>query len=60
MRLFHTSPVTSAVLDKPNLVSFAGLVPLMALLADVQGMFTNDIVGPPARGPGGRRHLGHA
>ena len=31
MQLFHTSPVASAVFDEPNLVSAAGLVPLMAL-----------------------------
>jgi len=31
MQLFHTRPVASAVFDEPNLVSAAGLVPLMAL-----------------------------
>ena len=31
MQLFHTRPVGSAVFDEPNLVSAAGLVPLMAL-----------------------------
>ena len=31
MQLFHTPPVASAVFDEPNLVSVAGLVPLMAL-----------------------------
>jgi hypothetical protein len=31
MQLFHTRPVGSAVFDEPNLVSGAGLVPLMAL-----------------------------
>src|SRR5450830_2153057 len=31
MQLFHTPPVASAVFDDQNLVSFAGLVPLMAL-----------------------------
>jgi len=31
MQLFHTPPVASAVFDEPNLVSAAGLVPLMAL-----------------------------
>src|SRR5450759_40264 len=31
MQLFHTPPVASAVFDDENLVSFAGLVPLMAL-----------------------------
>jgi hypothetical protein len=31
MQLSHTRPVASAVFDEPNLVSSAGLVPLMAL-----------------------------
>ncbi|RYV49306.1 IS1380 family transposase [Pengzhenrongella frigida] len=31
MQLFHTPPVASAVFDEPNLVSAAGLVPLMAM-----------------------------
>lgn len=31
MRLFHTPLVASAVFDEPNLVSAAGLVPVMAL-----------------------------
>jgi len=31
MRLFHTPTVVSAVFDEPNLVSAAGLVPVMAL-----------------------------
>ena len=31
MRLFHSSPVASAVFDEPNLVSAAGLVPVMAV-----------------------------
>ena len=31
MRLFHTPTVASAVFDEPNLVSAAGLVPVMAL-----------------------------
>jgi hypothetical protein len=31
MQLSHTRPVVSAVFDEPNLVSSAGLVPLMAL-----------------------------
>jgi hypothetical protein len=31
MRLSHTRPVSSAVFDEPNLVSAAGLVPVMAL-----------------------------
>ena len=31
MQLFHTPAVASAVFDEPNLVSVAGLVPLMAL-----------------------------
>jgi len=31
MRLSHTRPVASAVLDEPNLVSCAGLVPVLAL-----------------------------
>jgi len=31
MQLSHTSPVVSATFDEPNLVSAAGLVPLMAL-----------------------------
>src|SRR5215207_1531266 len=31
MRLSHTRPVVSATFDEPNLVSAAGLVPLMAL-----------------------------
>src|SRR4051812_8413086 len=31
MQLSHTRPVASAVFDEPNLVSSAGLVPVMAL-----------------------------
>src|SRR5665647_2703658 len=31
MRLFHTPTVASAIFDEPNLVSAAGLVPVMAL-----------------------------
>ena len=31
MQLSHTRPVVSATFDEPNLVSAAGLVPLMAL-----------------------------
>src|SRR5918993_889662 len=31
MQLSHTHPVASAVFDEPNLVSSAGLVPVMAL-----------------------------
>jgi len=31
MQLSHTRPVTSAVFDDPNLVSAAGLVPLVKL-----------------------------
>jgi len=31
MRLSHTRPVASAVFDDPNLVSCAGLVPVLAL-----------------------------
>ena len=31
MQLFHTRPVASAVFDEPNLVSAAGLAPVMAL-----------------------------
>lgn len=31
MQLSHTRPVVSATFDNPNLVSAAGLVPLMAL-----------------------------
>jgi hypothetical protein len=31
MQLSHTRPVVSAVFDEPNLVSSAGLVPVMAL-----------------------------
>jgi len=31
MRLFHADPVRSAVFDEPNLVSCAGLVPVLAL-----------------------------
>jgi hypothetical protein len=31
MQLSHTRPVVSASFDEPNLVSAAGLVPLMAL-----------------------------
>src|SRR3982751_2160155 len=31
MQLSHTRPVVSATFDEPNLVSVAGLVPLMAL-----------------------------
>lgn len=31
MQLSHTLPVTAAKFDDPNLVSYAGLVPVMAL-----------------------------
>ncbi len=31
MRLFHADPVRSAVFDEPNLVSCAGLVPVLGL-----------------------------
>ena len=31
MQLSHTRPAVSAVFDEPNLVSAAGLVPVMAL-----------------------------
>lgn len=34
MRLCHTRPVTAASFDEPNLVSSAGLVPVMRLAAD--------------------------
>jgi hypothetical protein len=34
MRLCHTRPVTGATFDEPNLVSAAGLVPVMRLAAD--------------------------
>ena len=34
MRLCHTAPVTAARFDEPNLVSAAGLVPVMRLAAD--------------------------
>ena len=34
MELSHTLPVTSAVFDDPNLVSAAGLVPLVRLATD--------------------------
>jgi hypothetical protein len=34
MRLCHTLPVTAALFDEPNLVSAAGLVPVMRLAAD--------------------------
>src|SRR5665648_123604 len=34
MRLFHTPTVASAIFDEPNLVSAAGLVPVMAAGAD--------------------------
>src|SRR5919112_2410476 len=37
MKLSHTSRATSAVFDDPNLVSSAGLVPLLAL-ADRAGL----------------------
>lgn len=37
MRLSHTRPVRAAVFDDPNLVSCAGLVPVMAL-ADQCGL----------------------
>ena len=35
MRLSHTRPVAAATFDEPNLVSAAGLVPVMRLAADV-------------------------
>ena len=31
MQLSHTRPVASAIFDDPNLVSCAGLVPMVAL-----------------------------
>jgi hypothetical protein len=34
MRLCHTRPVTAARFDEPNLVSAAGLVPVLRLAAD--------------------------
>jgi hypothetical protein len=34
MRLCHTQPVAGATFDEPNLVSAAGLVPVMRLAAD--------------------------
>lgn len=34
MRLCHTTPVAGACFDEPNLVSAAGLVPVMRLAAD--------------------------
>jgi hypothetical protein len=34
MRLCHTEPVTAARFDEPNLVSAAGLVPVMRLAAE--------------------------
>ena len=34
MRLSHTAPVAAARFDDPNLVSAAGLVPVMRLAAD--------------------------
>ncbi|GAA4394325.1 hypothetical protein GCM10023153_15280 [Ornithinibacter aureus] len=37
MKLSHTLPATSAVFDDPNLVSAAGLVPVLAL-ADRAGL----------------------
>ena len=37
MRLSHTLPETSVAFDDPNLVSAAGLVPVMAL-ADQAGL----------------------
>jgi hypothetical protein len=37
MRLSHTNPVRSAVFDEPNLVSCAGLVPVLAV-ADLAGL----------------------
>ena len=36
MQLSHTHPVTSVTFDEPNLVSAAGLVPLMALARKAQ------------------------
>ncbi len=39
MKLSHTRSMTSAVFDDPNLVSSAGLVPVMAL-ADAAGLRT--------------------
>jgi len=37
MQLSHTRPVASAVFDEPNLVSSAGLVPVMALAGKACG-----------------------
>jgi hypothetical protein len=34
MRLCHNPPVAGAMFDEPNLVSAAGLVPVMRLAAD--------------------------
>src|SRR5690625_1686134 len=46
MQLSHTLPVDSATFDEPNLVSSAGLVPLMAL-AEEAGRLRKGAAGSP-------------
>ena len=51
MRLLHSLAKTHASFDDPNLVSHAGLVPVMAL-AERAGL--GDLVAGPAAGPAGQ------
>src|SRR5215210_391276 len=52
MRLSHTRPVVSATFDEPNLVSAAGLVPLMALAgkADLRKLADERMTVPTDKG----------
>ncbi len=58
MRLCHTRPVTAAPFDEPNLVSAAGLVPVMRLAADAGlGEFATEHLSVPTdkgANPGGK------
>ena len=48
MRLCHTTPVAGACFDEPNLVSAAGLVPVMRLAADAGlGELAGDLLTVP-------------
>jgi hypothetical protein len=52
MQLSHTRPVASAVFDEPNLVSAAGLVPVMALArkAGLRGLADERLTVPTDKG----------
>src|SRR4051812_49916206 len=52
MQLSHTRPVVSATFDEPNLVSAAGLVPLMAVArkAGLRGLADERMTVPTDKG----------